>query len=458
MGLLDNVVHFALHPVHLRFPLQRIVFRNNLHHHDFSTLTPTQKTCLYYLDKTGRSYSFVIKSLHAELLLPITVFYLILRGLDTIEDDGSIKPEQKAELLSGFKDILDIDGWTFDGNGEDVLDRDLLLNFDCVITEFKRLKSVQRDILKDITGKMGAGMAAYTCTTGTNIKTINEYDEYCWYVAGLVGEGLTRLFFEAGFVDRTLLERKDLHKSMGLLLQKTNIIRDVHEDFVDCRRFWPEEIWSCHVESFDDLFKSTPNCRERALECTTHMMVNAICHIEDCLTYLSSLKEASVFNFCAIPQAMALATLELCLMNAELYRWNLKISKRDAMGIICEVESGGIKGFCTVLLRYIKRIEEKCPPSDPTFLKLRIVCAKIEKAIDTLIRSQNTELKSTQDIAVGEAQQEYNHVATDQADTPPYFSLSVTLYVYLALIPGLLLLVCKMKTVIKSQVPSIYSH
>jgi farnesyl-diphosphate farnesyltransferase len=37
----------------------------------------------------------VIKELHPELLVPVTLFYLELRGLDTIEDDMTISLEEK---------------------------------------------------------------------------------------------------------------------------------------------------------------------------------------------------------------------------------------------------------------------------------------------------------------------------------------------------------------------------
>jgi len=30
---------------------------------------------------------------------------------------------------------------------------------------------------------------------------------------------------------------------MGLFLQKTNIIRDYLEDYVDGRAFWPQDVW-----------------------------------------------------------------------------------------------------------------------------------------------------------------------------------------------------------------------
>lgn len=35
----------------------------------------------------------------------------------------------------------------------------------------------------------------------------------------------------------------DLAISMGLFLQKTNIIRDYLEDILETRQFWPKDIW-----------------------------------------------------------------------------------------------------------------------------------------------------------------------------------------------------------------------
>jgi farnesyl-diphosphate farnesyltransferase len=48
---------------------------------------------------------------------------------------------------------------------------------------------------------MGNGMADYiekTTHNKYNIITIKEFDEYCYYVAGLVGIGLNDLFDTAG--------------------------------------------------------------------------------------------------------------------------------------------------------------------------------------------------------------------------------------------------------------------
>jgi farnesyl-diphosphate farnesyltransferase len=39
------------------------------------------------------------------------------------------------------------------------------------------------------------------------------------------------------------------------------------------------------------------------------------------------IKNQSVFNFCAIPATMAIATLELCFMNPAMFQRNIKIRK-----------------------------------------------------------------------------------------------------------------------------------
>ncbi|GAB1207408.1 bifunctional farnesyl-diphosphate farnesyltransferase/squalene synthase [Aspergillus pseudonomiae] len=242
-----EVLYYMLRPSQLRAIVQWKVWHNPVHERNVKNETETQKACFKFLDLTSRSFSAVIQELHPELLLPVCVFYLVLRGLDTIEDDTSIPLKTKEPMLREFKDYLEQDGWTFDGNRPEEKDRELLVQFHNVIAEFKNMKPAYREIVKDITDKMGNGMADY-CRKAefedASVKTIEEYDLYCYYVAGLVGEGLTRLFVEAEFGNPALLTRPRLHKSMGLFLQKTNIIRDVREDHDDDRHFWPKEIWS----------------------------------------------------------------------------------------------------------------------------------------------------------------------------------------------------------------------
>lgn len=40
----------------------------------------------------------------------------------------------------------------------------------------------------------------------------------------------------------------------------------------------------------------------KAVECLNDMVTNALIHVEDCLKYMSALRDRAIFRFCAIPQ------------------------------------------------------------------------------------------------------------------------------------------------------------
>jgi farnesyl-diphosphate farnesyltransferase len=331
---------------------------------------------------TSRSFSAVIMELHPELLVPVALFYLVLRGLDTVEDDMTIPLGKKEPILRNFHEILEQEGWTFTENGPNEKDRQLLVEFNVVIEEFKKIKPEYRAIIKDITKRMGNGMADYANNAEHNINgvnTIKDYELYCHYVAGLVGEGLTRLFVEGGLANEALLQRPELMESMGQFLQQVNIIRDIREDRDDNRRFWPKEIWSKHVDKFEDLFK--PEHKQAALNTNSEMILTALKRADDCLFYLAGLKEQSVFNFCAIPQTMAIATLEKCFRNYDIFQKNVKITKGDACQLMIE-SSQNLRLVCDVFKRYTRKIHHKSDPNDPNFLKISIQCGKVSTYAD----------------------------------------------------------------------------
>ncbi|RYP23155.1 hypothetical protein DL765_001240 [Monosporascus sp. GIB2] len=322
MSLAYDVLYFALHPNHLGMVIQWKLRRGPIHERDENHESATAKVCFELLDETGRSFSSVVKELHPELLLPVCVFYLILRGLDTIEDDTSMPLETKEPLLRDFKDYLEQDSWTFTGNRPEEKDRQLLVQFDNVIAEFRNLKPVYQAIIKDITDEMGNGMADFARNAAfgdAGVNTVEEYDLYCWYVASIVNKGLTHLFIKAK------LENLEL-----------------------------------------------------ALSCSFEMVLNALGHASDCLSYLVGLREQSVFNFCAIPQSMAMATLELCFRNPAVFEGNIKSTKGDAFQLMVE-SSQDLERVCKVFRRYIHRIQQKNDPKDPNFLKISIACEQIER-------------------------------------------------------------------------------
>ncbi|KAF7896933.1 uncharacterized protein EAF01_009336 [Botrytis porri] len=438
MGLVKNLLYFSIHPNQLRAILQWKLWHDPVHIRDPSKEPQSLKDCFKYLEMTSRSFSSVIQELNPELLVPVALFYLILRGLDTVEDDMTIPLGKKEPLLRTFDEIIEKDGWTFNENGPNEKDRELLVHFDSIITEFKKCKPAYQSIIKDITKKMGNGMADYVNNAEHNINgidTVKDYELYCHYVAGLVGDGLTRLFVEAKLANPALLGKPELSEAMGQFLQKTNIIRDIREDFDDKRRFWPKEIWSKHVDEFDDLFE--PKNRQIALNCSSEMVLNSLRHANECLFYMAGIKDQSVFNFVAIPQAMAIATLELVFQNPAVFEKNVKITKGDACQLMME-SSQNLRTVCDIFKRYARRINKKNSPKDPNFLKISIACGKIEQFIESIFPSQNPEAIALQHA--GETSVAQKKSAAEEAEAKKdVFYLMLAVFGTLIVISGLMI-------------------
>lgn len=83
-------------------------------------------------------------------------------------------------------------------DGPNEKDRQLLVEFNTVIDAFLELKPAYQLIIANITKRMGEGMAHYA-TAGIQVNTIEDYDTYCHYVAGLVGLGLSEMFSASEF-------------------------------------------------------------------------------------------------------------------------------------------------------------------------------------------------------------------------------------------------------------------
>lgn len=380
-------LYYLSHPAELRALVQWKVWHDPIHKRDPDTESPELQECFRQLEATSRSFASVIQELNPELLVPVTLFYLVLRGLDTIEDDMTIPLDKKLPLLRNFHETMEQDGWQFHESKEK--DRELLAKFDVVVTELKKLQPKHLEIIREMTKKMGNGMADYVQDEDmikNGVKSIDDYELYCHYVAGLVGEGLTRLFVSSDLANPKLADRPSLTESMAQFLQKTNIIRDIREDWQDGRRWWPKEIWSKHVDKWEDLFD--PAHREAALNCSSEMVLDALKHAEECLFYMAGMRDQSCFNFVAIPQGMAIATLEKVFRNPELFEKNVKITK----GIACQIMLDSTQNLYTEaenFRKFARKIHARNDPRDPNFLAISAQCAKIEQFIETLYPRQN---------------------------------------------------------------------
>lgn len=202
---------------------------------------------------------------------------------------------------------------------------------------------------------------------------------------------------------------------MGMFLQKTNIIRDYLEDYVDGRAFWPQSVWRIYSPT-DDLgyFTNVGNGKKvtnrtmkkntsgnghdndddpvpdpndvsiNALKCLNELITDALEHVPDCITYLNQLQCKEIFRFCAIPQVMAIATLAKCYHNVNVFTGVVKIRK----GLSCRLilyDTHDIEGVCAIFHTYANTILRKAYDNrkagfmDPTYERTIHLCDSIRE-------------------------------------------------------------------------------
>ncbi|NXH10393.1 FDFT synthase, partial [Bucco capensis] len=313
------------------------------------------RTCYRYLNQTSRSFAAVIQALDGELRHAVCIFYLVLRALDTLEDDMSISLDVKVPMLQEFHSYLYQPSWKYTESKEK--DRQVLEDFPTISMEFRNLSKVYQEVIADVCHQMGVGMAEFL---EKKVESLHDWDQYCHYVAGLVGIGLSRLFSASELEDAVVGQDTELSNSMGLFLQKTNIIRDYLEDQREGREFWPREVWSRYASKLSDLAK--PENVELAVQCLNELITNALQHLPDVLTYLARLRNQSIFNFCAIPQVMAIATLAACYNNQQVFRGVVKIRKGQAVTLM--MDATNIEAVKAITYQYVEEMCQKVPSSE----------------------------------------------------------------------------------------------
>ncbi|XP_032711645.1 squalene synthase isoform X3 [Lontra canadensis] len=276
---------------------------------DQDSLSSSLKTCYKYLNQTSRSFAAVIEALDGEMRHAVCIFYLVLRALDTLEDDMTISIEKKVPLLHNFHSYLYEPDWRYMESKEK--DRQVLEDFPTISLEFRNLAEKYQTVIVDICQKMGFGMAEFL---DKHVTSEQEWDKYCHCVAGLVGIGLSRLFSASELEDPLVGEDTECANSMGLFLQKTNIIRDYLEDHREGREFWPQEV-------------------------------------------------------------MAIATLAACYNNQQVFKGVVKIRKGQAVTLM--MDATNMPAVKAIIYQYMEEIYHRIPSSDPSSGKTRQIISTI---------------------------------------------------------------------------------
>ena len=208
------------------------------------------------LQKTSRTFALAIPLLPEPTRNQVGIAYLLFRIADTFEDAVLWTRERRLEALGRFVELLDqeataAEALAFECLREPPLEhsgyRDLLARMPRVLRDFGALPlsarlAIHRHVVRSV-----EGMKQFVRRSDERhrlaLTTIEDLRDYCYSVAGIVGEMLTELYL----LDRPELaaaakELRDRARSFGEGLQLVNILKDAPRDAAEGRFYLPRDV------------------------------------------------------------------------------------------------------------------------------------------------------------------------------------------------------------------------
>ncbi len=273
------------------------------------------------LPHVSRTFALTIPQLPEALRIAVTNAYLLCRIADTIEDEPALSPAETHVFLQRFKTVVA-------GRGEPAplaqdlaaklsdrtlpTERDLISNMVRILSVTASLTPPQRIAIERCVGLMCYGMPRFQSTASLRgLARTTDLDDYCYYVAGVVGEMLTVLFCEySPAIALRRAELQGLAVSFAQGLQMTNILKDVWEDHSRGACWLPQEIFTPHGVDLARLAAGHPDPRFNAG--MRDLVGVAHAHLRNALDYTLLIpgKESGIRRFCLWAIGLAVLTLQ----------------------------------------------------------------------------------------------------------------------------------------------------
>ncbi len=275
---------------------------------------------IHILELVSRTFALTIPQLPEPLDRTVSNAYLLCRIADTIEDDPSLSIKEKQFYSKWFADL--VKDYTPADNFADKLslklgdtvtnaEKKLIKRCDSILKITHSLTESERSAMLECLDAMTTGMVRYQgMETPEGLKNQEELDLYCYYVAGVVGVMLTKLFLEYGkeWNEQTKHGMETLAISFGQGLQMTNIIKDFWVDKKRGACWLPQSVFrplgvsldKIDQENIEDFKKGT----EQLISVARDHLVNALHY-----TTLIPKKEKGIRMFCLWAILMATLTL-----------------------------------------------------------------------------------------------------------------------------------------------------
>jgi farnesyl-diphosphate farnesyltransferase len=278
------------------------------------------------LPHVSRTFALTIPQLPSALATPVTTAYLLCRIADTIEDEPALSPPETLSFLQQFSALVG-------GQGDAAAlardlekrlsdrtlpaERDLVSHMDRVIRVGATLHAPQLAAIRRCVELMCYGMPRFQFNASPRgLAHSSDLDDYCYYVAGVVGEMLTELFCDYSLeIARQHAALSALAASFAQGLQMTNILKDVWEDRARGACWLPQEVFKRYDIELGDLTRDAQPARFN--EAMAELIGVAHAHLCNALDYtlLIPAREVGIRRFCLWAIGLAILTLRKIAKN-----------------------------------------------------------------------------------------------------------------------------------------------
>src|SRR5271168_2518607 len=278
------------------------------------------------LPHVSRTFALTIPQLPSGLRTAVTCAYLLCRIADTIEDEPALSPPETLAFLQRFSAVLAGQGEAARlaqeierrlSNRTLATERDLVSNMERVIRVMGRLNEPQRAAIRRCVELMCSGMPHFQFTASLRgLPQSSDLDDYCYYVAGVVGEMLTDLFCDhSPDIARHRPALSALAASFAQGLQMTNILKDVWEDRSRGACWLPQDVFSRHGVDLANVSSDSDDSRFKAG--IIELVAVAHAHLRNALDYTLLIpgKEKGIRRFCLWAIGLAVLTLRKIAHN-----------------------------------------------------------------------------------------------------------------------------------------------
>ncbi len=272
------------------------------------------------LPGVSRTFALTIPVLPDGLALVTTNAYLLCRIADTIEDDPGLESEQKSQFHARFVAVVkgteDAESFARDlapllSDRVLAAEHDLVRNTPAVIRVTHGCSPEERAALTRCVAIMCRGMPEFQRNKSLRgLADLDELAEYCYYVAGVVGEMCTELFV---LHCPELAAKRDvmlrLAVSFGQGLQMTNILKDIWDDRQSGACWLPRSVFA---NGTMDLERLEEWHAEPAFRDGLHELIGVgHAHLRNALEYtcLIPKRETGIRRFCLWAIGLAVLTL-----------------------------------------------------------------------------------------------------------------------------------------------------